>query len=113
MLLHAFSEGDNRGKHSKAESPFENEEFRAKLRAYVKANGRKGGDVLTLRHVAKWVGEELRLNEEDWFSENTIMRWLHQLGFAVRVDKKSLYVDGHERPDVVESRVKFMKGENA
>ena len=105
-----FSVGDHRGKHSKTSSPFENEAFREKLRQFVKENGRMGGAVLTLSQIKKWIGEELNLPEEDWYSENTVMRWIHALGFAVRVDKKQLYVDGHERPDVVESRLKFMAG---
>ena len=104
------SEGDHRGKHSKTASPFDNEDFKKELRQFVKANGRMGGEVLTLLQISKWVGDRLELKEEDYYSENAIMRWLHKLGFEVRCDKKSLYVDGHERPDVVESRIKYMKG---
>ena len=34
----------------------------------------------------------------------TTHRWLHREGFKYTEHKKSLYFDGHERPDVVEYR---------
>ena len=100
---------DKRGKHSKSSSPFEDNNFKADLRAFVKENGRVKGEVLTLKGVREWVGKKLGLEESEWFSTHTMMRWLHDLGFNVECDKKGLYVDGHERADVVESREKFMR----
>lgn len=35
-------------------------------------------------------------------------KWLHYLGFAPKVYQQGLYFDGHERPDVVEYRKKFL-----
>ena len=32
----------------------------------------------------------------------TCRKWMHELGFSVVVKKKGTFVDGHERPDVVE-----------
>lgn len=34
--------------------------------------------------------------------------WLHRLGFEYKDVKKDVFVDGHERPDVVEDRKKFL-----
>ena len=55
------------------------------------------------------VGARLKLSEEDFYSEATMLRWVHGLGFKVQVQKKSLYVDGHEREDVVEDRKRFLQ----
>jgi hypothetical protein len=40
-------------------------------------------------------------------SLTTVGRWMHYLGYQYDRVKKTFYVDGHERPDVVEERVKF------
>ena len=34
-------------------------------------------------------------------SIETARKWLHKLGFAVLTPKKGLFIDDHERPDVV------------
>jgi len=36
-------------------------------------------------------------------------RWLKKLGYELVEAKKALYFDGHERPDVVEYRMKFLE----
>lgn len=36
----------------------------------------------------------------------TAQRWLIRLGFSQRKEKKGVYIDGHERPDVIEYRDK-------
>ncbi|KAI0995224.1 hypothetical protein K3495_g12958 [Podosphaera aphanis] len=38
----------------------------------------------------------------------TARNWLNQLGFKYSDIKKDVYIDGHERPDVVEYRMKFI-----
>ena len=38
----------------------------------------------------------------------TARNWLHKLGFEYKDVKKDVFVDGHERPDVVEDREKFL-----
>ena len=37
-------------------------------------------------------------------SERTIWRWLHWLGFKLEERKKELYIDCHERPDILAYR---------
>jgi hypothetical protein len=41
-------------------------------------------------------------------SERCAQRWLIKLGYGVKEVRKGLYVDGHERADVVEYRKKFL-----
>jgi len=48
------------------------------------------------------------VGKEAAISERTARRWLHKLGYSCVEVKKGLYHDGHERPDVVESRQKFL-----
>jgi hypothetical protein len=48
------------------------------------------------------------LSIERRISEPTARRWLHKLGYSKRPHQKGLYFDGHERPDVVKNRNKFL-----
>lgn len=41
-------------------------------------------------------------------SERCALRWLTKLGYGLAEVKKGVYIDGHERPDVLEYRQKFM-----
>ena len=41
-------------------------------------------------------------------SENCARWWLKKLGYELTTVKKGIYVDGHERPDVVEYRKTFL-----
>jgi len=41
-------------------------------------------------------------------SENCARRWLKKLGYELTTVKKGIYVDGHERADVVEYRKAFL-----
>ena len=42
-------------------------------------------------------------------SLKTAIRWLHHLGFKPRSHKKGIYIDGHERDDVVKHRSEYLK----
>jgi hypothetical protein len=41
-------------------------------------------------------------------SENCARRWLVKLGYELKEVRKGMYVDGHEREDVVEYQNKFL-----
>jgi hypothetical protein len=43
------------------------------------------------------------------YSTRTAIRWLNKLGFLHSKFTKGVYVDGHERDDVVEYRKKFLE----
>ena len=43
-----------------------------------------------------------------YISERTAINWLKKLGYVCKDVKKGVYHDGHERPDVVEARQKFL-----
>ncbi|KAF4621818.1 hypothetical protein D9613_012166 [Agrocybe pediades] len=42
-------------------------------------------------------------------SERCARRWLHKLGYSMTEVKKGVYIDGHERQDVVDYRKDFLK----
>ena len=42
-------------------------------------------------------------------STTTATRWLHKLGFSPSSTKKGVYIDGHERQDVVDYRNLYLK----
>ncbi len=58
------------------------------------------------RYVNKFLLPSLRL--EDSISEATAVRWLTKLGFKLSRVQKGVYVDGHERPDMIEARQVFI-----
>jgi hypothetical protein len=58
------------------------------------------------RYINKILLPSLQL--EDSISEATAVRWLMKLGFKLSQVRKGVYVDGHERPDVVEARQTFI-----
>ena len=64
--------------------------------------------MLTIADMRVWIGQRLELEEDDWFAESTILRWVHRLGFKVHTMNKSIYVDGHEREDVIRDRMDFI-----
>ena len=61
------------------------------------------------KHVNQSVFPSLGiLNEKKRISEKTATRWLRALGWILSEHKKGIYIDGHERVDVVEYRKKFL-----
>ena len=40
---------------------------------------------------------------------HTVWRWLYKLGYEYKDVRKDVFVDGHERSDVVEDRINFLK----
>ena len=60
----------------------------------------------------QWVNNELLTNtvlDPRSVSVETARKWLHELGFDVLQMSKGVFIDGHERPAVVESREKFIR----
>jgi hypothetical protein len=58
------------------------------------------------RYVNEFLLPQLKISET--ISLSTAVRWLKKLGFSMRRVMKGIYVDGHERPDVVAARQEFI-----
>ena len=51
----------------------------------------------------------LKAHRLESLSLTTAWRWMRLLGFHYDTRKKSFYIDGHERQDVVANRITFCK----
>lgn len=61
--------------------------------------------------LRKYVNERLlpELNIEGSICERTVARWLNKLGFRVCNVQKGVYIDGHEREEVVAARKEYIE----
>ena len=95
----------NKGRHPKWVSLIHDENFKLKARKYIRQNAFvKGKPNLTLQQFVSWVKDE-------WGTEictATASEWLHEMGFSHQQFSKGVYFDGHERPDVIEERKKYL-----
>eukprot|EP00733_Pompholyxophrys_punicea_P000708 Pompholyxophrys_punicea_v1_NODE_242_length_2578_cov_11.424891.p3 type:complete len:105 gc:universal NODE_242_length_2578_cov_11.424891:1951-1637(-) len=93
------------GNYVKVKSPIHEEEVQKELRSYVKANSTKKGEPnLTTKSFAQAIQSILpKFGFQDLkkISAETARRWLHRLGFTVRKHKKGVFIDGHDRSDVL------------
>ena len=61
------------------------------------------------RHINQVIIPALDLSEKkSSICKCTAINWLKKLGYMCRDVKKGVYHDGHERPDVIEARKKFL-----
>ena len=104
------------GKYQREGVLWHNEELNKVAREYVHNNSSiKGKPNMTVQYFCKWVNKSLlpNLTLEPGFprkvSMATARRWLHQMGFEVITPRKGIFIDGHERDDVVESRKMFLR----
>jgi hypothetical protein len=104
------------GHYTRNNTLMSNEEISERARVYVRGNAApKGRPNLTATAFCQWVNNELLPNStlEPGYprrvSVETARKWLHDLGFDVLHMSKGVFIDGHERPDVVESREKFLR----
>ena len=75
----------------------------------------KGRPNMTGAKFCTWVNTHLLPNAELppgcplQIQPRTAIKWLHHLGFRPQSHKKSIYIDGHERADVVEYRKLYLR----
>ncbi|KAI0092204.1 hypothetical protein BDY19DRAFT_928836 [Irpex rosettiformis] len=99
------------GKHHAHPSLLDNEHISIAVRRYLTILA--DGEITPLK-LMKQVNDVIIPNlglslGGSTICEDTARRWLRKLGYERRLVTKSAYVDGHERPDVVEYRKKFLK----
>ena len=105
----SFSES-RQGRHAR---PYvlDDEECRLKACEWVRLNATlKGKPNMTATMFSSWVTTELLPHSSlppgcpQQIAERTAVKWLHEIGFHPQSHKKDIYIDGHERDDVVEYR---------
>ncbi|KAF8957072.1 hypothetical protein BDZ97DRAFT_1603780, partial [Flammula alnicola] len=89
----------------------EDEDFRRDIQLHLTEIAKKGFiraqdivDYVATEEVQQRLGTRAR-----GIHVRTARRWLHKLSWRYRQKKKGMYIDGHEREDVVEYRNKFVK----
>ena len=103
------------GKYQRRGVLWSDEKLNETVRKYVRENANvKGKANMTSVSFCKWVNEELLPNQvlEPGYPRKigleTARKWLHHLEFHVLDQKKGVYIDGHERDDVIEYRQNFL-----
>ena len=99
------------GQYRRKGVSWKNEELSKMAKKYVQNNSSvKGKPNMTTYDFCRWVNTTLlpNLTLEPGFprkvSVTTCRRWLLAMGFEVITPRKGIFIDGHERPDVVEAR---------
>lgn len=46
----------------------------------------------------------IETNQEARICHQTATRWLHRLSFSLKTSQKGVYIDGHEREDIIKYR---------
>lgn len=94
-------------------SLIDNEAFLLSLRRYIALMGI--GEITPFRlqkHVNNVIIPSLLSalpnNTPQTISLRTAQSWLRKLGYFATQAKKGIYIDGHDRPDVIEAREKFL-----
>ena len=110
-----FSE-TSQGKHAQY-VVVDDDEYKDTALKWIRENATvKGKPNLTAAGFCEWLNTELlplvgnhHPEAPKKVSTTTTTRWLHKLGFSPSSTKKGVYIDGHERQDVVDYRKPFLK----
>jgi hypothetical protein len=97
-----------RGKHQKIKSALNDEDVQVKISQYLRSKKFNFKIQDFIDHVSEVIFPSLGYEREKKISKNTAHRWLHNMGWSYNKFRKDIYVDGHERDDVVEYRKKFL-----
>ena len=105
-----------RGKYNRMQAISNNEDLTEQAKLLVRENSfKKGAPNMTIRSFCFWVNNKLLPNSTlepgapRKISVEVARQWLHTMGFKVKRITKGIYVDGHERADVIEARGEFLK----
>ena len=104
------------GRYRRSGVLWQNEELSKKATEYVRQNAAvKRRPNLTSANFCRWVNDSLlpQSTLEPGFprkiSIETARLWLHHLAFEVLTAQKGIFIDCHERPDVIETRKLFLR----
>jgi len=100
-----------RGKHPKTKSLLTHNDVFLRIGSWLREHHKFD---ITPRMLQKYVSELIlpslgASNENKSISEKTALRWLRALGWIYSETKKGVYIDGHERADVVAYRENFLQ----
>jgi len=100
----------NQGKHQKSVSLLSDEDVSIRIRDWLIETSKVHR---TPEKLAKWVNHSLLLEMTGTCMSNvsvcSVRRWMNTLGYKYGIWKKGVFIDGHERADVVEYRTEFLQ----
>lgn len=109
FVTHMKLPESQQGRKQKVSSVLDGEDARAECFEWMRTTPH---NQVCSRSFASWVRaelhERLQLPNHIPISGRQARRWMNKLGFQFRELKKGSYVDGHERPDVVQYRDEFL-----
>ena len=110
FLTHKKFPVHQQGCHIKTRSLINDEDIARECRLWLRVQIH---DSITAHRFSQWIAKDLHLkaglSSPVTVSESTATRWLHFLGMKYGAYKKGMYVDGHERADVVQYRTEFLE----
>lgn len=97
-----------RGRHQKVQSLLDDEDVKLKVAHYL----REKKFNLTVSQFVRFLENEVLpsvgVEKKKTIAESTARNWLSRMGFEFKEHRKGVYIDGHERDDVVMYREYFL-----
>ena len=110
FLAHQELPASNQGKHQKKASIIDDDDIRLACLTWLRGTD---PNQITGKTFTDWICTslhlELDLPNPLMITERQATRWLSKLGFSLKCPQKGIYVDGHERDDVVKYRKQFLQ----
>lgn len=97
-----------RGTHVKTKSLITHEDIYNKIRAFLQSNKFTVTPLKLQSYVNTEILADVDSDLQKSISLRTASKWLQQCGFVCSEKKIGVYFDGHERPDVILYRQKFL-----
>jgi hypothetical protein len=108
FIIHHQIPVSMRGKHQKVKSLLGDEDIHQMITEYlwsVSCNVTVSG---FKAYIEQEIFSSIGIERKKTISDNTVRAWLKHFGWEFRVEKKDVYYDGHERPDVIKYRQDFL-----
>ena len=97
------------GKHPKIKSMLVDEDIQDDIRQYLRQHPLKVNASFLKQFLENYFPAKLGLDANKTISSETCRIWLKKLGFLPKEYTQGVYIDGHERHDVVEYRRQFLQ----
>jgi hypothetical protein len=98
-----------RGKHQKVKSLLYDEDVHKLLVEYLRSKKCDAGVKDFKKYIENEIFPLVGIEKETAITEKTARVWLNRLGWYHQKVRKDIYLDGHERPDVILAREKFLE----
>ena len=108
FIIHRQIPVSMRGKHQKVKSMLGDEDIHQIITEYLWSVGCNVTVSVFKAYIEQEVFPSVRIERKKMISDNTARAWLKHFGWEFRVERKDVYYDGHEKPNVIEYRQDFL-----